>query len=142
MFCFKGYPDCDGGIGISTNVNLNTPFEPVLFSKSSQYVKSVHEKQLKKENHIVQEIEKTVVSNNKREREDDQEHGSCPSEIKEWIQYFTKMGESGSIGLVPISFQKDFMSGKTRKIKYEETDEIKTVQNFLIFRNKKKSLAN
>ncbi len=132
---FQGYPNCNSCIGFSFGLDLESPFEQI--SSINKFVKSLHQKATKKENEIISKVEKTVKLNfKKREREEEKEFKIHP-DVQKWIDHFEKLGASGSVGLVPASFQKDFIAnGKNHRIKYEDNDVIKTVQHFLFFYNK------
>ena len=135
---FQGCPDCHFCIGFSSGLDWESPFEQI--SSINKFVKSLHQKATKKENEIVSKVDKTVKSNLKK-REREEEKFVIHPEIQLWIDHFEKLGGSGSVGLVPPSFQKDFIAGgKNHKIKFEENDVIKTVQHFLIFYNKHQHL--
>jgi hypothetical protein len=134
MLTFRGYPDAKHGIGscLIEKINFGQPFEPIV--GTNKYIKSVHQKLAKKEQEVAIEIEKTVVNKHKRERS-----GTLiQPEIQDWIDHFKHLGENGSVGLVPASFQNDFLNSKGHKIKWEENDVIKTVQHFFIYNNKTK----
>jgi hypothetical protein len=127
---FRGYAS---GIGCSFGVNFGAPiiFNVVITTNAPTLSKSVLKKQVKKGKDVVLKEAKIVAnaSNNKRERNE------IDPDIQEWINSFEKNGSSGSVGLVPISFQKSFLG--TARIKYAENDVIKTVHHFLDFYRKK-----